>query len=385
MSGQALWPQPIAEPENFFGPPDVPSPEVLAEAQRRGLVKKQYPILARIWVVRAVVNIGATLSADDFLVAKHRVRLRADLDGTEVGASRGVVVEVELCDSQRRSVEEAYITGCDVLEVFLDRAAVVSYGRAEILQVIGALPKVVEPGMLFPVVAPIGYASRSPESLRPEHLAPFEGAPRHMQIAVHNLRRALAEDDAEHRLQRLYSAAESVARVESTEMVRETCPECQHTWSKFPATRNFIAATLSDAGVTRNEIKEFANSRGAAAHGGKVRELRNVARLLALVGGLEAPIVSLVARRLNVRIVRRRGVVMGPPITVFWVVADKEGGFQTIAAHWRAPARFTELATDVSDEGGDARVGAPIDPDVEPRLPGCAMPTVTSLEPRRGR
>lgn len=92
--------------------------------------------------------------------------------------------------------------------------------------------------------------------------------------------------------------------------------------------------------------------------------MRNLAfyqRLTELAGAVEGAVLSTIAERSGIKILQRRSVVIGMPITVSHAIKATDGSFSIASSPWSAPARIVELSEDVSEQGGAVTWGLPLD------------------------
>ena len=137
-----------------------------------------------------------------------------------------------------------------------------------------------------------------------------------------------------------------------------------------------MRSLLATRGVTSRDANDAVAYRGKIAHGGGLRDFKFYERTTELAGAIEAAVMAIVAQRTGVRVRRRHGVVVGPPITRHTAMKEADGTFILVGSKWQAPMRFPELEDDVSDveEGERAMAGFPMDSNGMPKIDPTAWP-----------
>ena len=323
------------------------------------------------WRTRCVVEAYADLSDSQFAVGGHWVCSRPDLRGDQ-WPSHMKVVDAFLSGLDTNSIEDAHIVGIDLINTFLDRLAVVTYSRCSVLKIISTCPASVSPGIEFHIATQDLYSSVVTQKVLPDHIAAFEKLPSNSVVheAAHHARKALSEVDSGHQLLHLHIAAERIALSETAEKVEHKCPSCQHVLDSKPASRRAVRALLGKRAVSRKDCDDASTYRSCVAHGSGKRDLAFYERVTELAGAVEGAVLSTIAERSGIKILQRRSIVVGMPLTISRARRNGDGSFiimdgEEKDAKWKVKARLISLAEDVSEPGGDVEWGFPkaiIDP-----------------------
>jgi hypothetical protein len=269
------------------------------------------------------------------------------------------VVDVHLTGLDTDSVKEAHVAGINVINTFLDRVAFVSYAQCTLLKAVSTCKASVEPGQAFDIATGDLYLNVETQTVTPESIAPFEGLPPDSVIdeAVHDIRKAFLQSSTDQHLLFLYTAAERIAKSESTENQKIKCKSCGAETDGPPATRNAIRNLLGDRGVPPKDCNDASDYRGRIAHGGGRRDLAFYERVTGLAGTIEGAVLSSIAARAGVKILQRHNVVLAMPIAIMQATKNENGTFSIGDAAVEIPANMTKVDVDVSEPGGTVRFG----------------------------
>jgi len=286
------------------------------------------------------------------------------------------VVDAFLSGLDTNNIEEAHIAGIDLINTFLDRLSVVTYSRCSVLKVISTCPASVSPGVEFHIATHDLYFDVETPKVLPDHIAAFEKLPADSVVheAAHHARKALSEDAAEQHLLHLHIAAERIALSETDEKVKHTCPSCKHEWDGPPASRRAVRALLGKRAVSKKDCDDAIEYRGRVAHGGGKRDLAFYERVTELAGAVEGAVLSAIAERSGIKILQRRNIVVGMPITISRARRNSDGSFVIMDSRWKAPTRPISLDEDVSEPGGDVTWGFPTDKNLKAKIDPIGWP-----------
>lgn len=325
------------------------------------------------WRTRAVIQAFSTFGEAEFKIGGARVIARPSLRGND-WPTTAHVVDVLLDPST--DCRDTHVRGLDALGLFMDRVAVLTYASCNLLNVVSTCPVRVEIGVAFEMVTHDLMMNFSSPVLEAWELDAFncisEDSPVHE--AAHHVRRALSDNSAEQHLLHLHIAAERIALKEADEKVIIKCPSCRHEWDGQPASRRAVRNLLGKRGVNSADANDAVAYRGKIAHGGGLRDFKFYERTTELAGAIEAAVMSIVAERSGVRVRRRSGVVVGPPITRHSAMKEPDGTFILVRTLWQTPLRFPSLGKDVSSAEGFASAGFPTDSNGMPKIDPAAWP-----------
>jgi len=93
-----------------------------------------------------------------------------------------------------------------------------------------------------------------------------------------------------------------------------------------------------------------------------------------LAGAVEGAVLSTIAERSGIKILQRRSVVIGMPITVSSAMKTASGSFSITNSQWSAPATIIELSEDVSEQGGAVTFGMPTDKNGKAKVDPIGWP-----------
>lgn len=315
---------------------------------------------AHPWRTRCLLELNADLSNEPFLIGNHRILSRPTLRESQ-WPSHIKVVDAVLNGCNTSNAAEAHIAGLELINKFLDRLSLVTYSRCTLLKAVSTCPASVPVGVEFQIATHDLYLHVAPVTVLPHHIAPFEKlhADSPVHEAAHHVRKALSEGAAEQHLLHLHIAAERIALSETDEKVRHACPSCKHEWDGQPASRRAVRALLGKRGVSTKDGDDAVNYRGRIAHGGGERNLAFYERVTELAGAVEGAVLSSITERSGAKILQRRNIVIGMPITVSHAVKIDDGSFSIVGSNWTAPARVIELGEDISEPGGAVGWGFP--------------------------
>ena len=314
------------------------------------------------WRTRCLLELSADLGNEPFLMGNHWNISRPTLRESQ-WPSHIKVVDAILNGCKTSNAAEAHIAGLELINTFLDRLSLVTYSRCTLLTAVSTCPASISVGVEFQIVTHDLYWHVAPTTILPDHIAHFEKLHRDSPVheAAHHVRKALSEGAAEQHLLHLHIAAERIALSETDEKVRHACPSCKHEWDGQPASRRAVRALLGKRGVSTKDSDDAVNYRGRIAHGGGERNLAFYERVTELAGAVEGAVLSSIAERSGAKVLQRRNIVIGMPITVSHAVKIYDGSFSIVGSHWTAPARVIELGEDVSEPGGTVGWGFPTD------------------------
>jgi len=327
------------------------------------------------WRTRVVIELHADLSAEPFVLDGHIVTNRPDLRGGD-WPQHIKVVDVVLSGLSTSMIENAHIAGIDTVNRFLDRVSVATYSACSIIGIISTCPKSVAIGATFFLATHDVVRHVESPMVSPEHISGFESLPPESVLheAAHHARKALSEGSAEQHLLHLHIAAERIAISETKECVKNRCPECNHEWDGPPASRRAVRSLLKQRAVSAKDCDDAIEYRSRVAHGGGKRDITFYERVTELAGAVEGAVLSTIAERCGIKVLRRNGVVVGLPITIHRAMRNIDGTFSLIETQWKAPIRFPALGEDVSEGGGVVEVGFPTDTNGRPRIDPAAWP-----------
>ena len=327
------------------------------------------------WRTRCVVELHADLSDKPFAIGSHWVCSRPKLIGDQ-WPSHVKVIDAFLSGLDTTSAEEAHVAGINLVSTFLDRISVVTYSRCSLVKIISTCPASVSPGVEFHIATHDFYSSIDTPKVSSDHLAAFERLPADSVVheAAHHARKALSEGVAEQHLLHLHIAAERIALSETHEKVKYTCPNCKHEWDGRPASRRAVRALLGKRAVSPNDCDDAIEYRNRVAHGGGERDLAFYERVTELAGAVEGAVLSTIAERSGIRILQRRNIVVGMPITISRARRNSDGSFVLLDSSWKAPTRPIELGADVSEPGGDVTWGFPTDENLKAKIDTIGWP-----------
>jgi hypothetical protein len=327
------------------------------------------------WRTRVVIELHAPLSEKPFLVGKHVVVSRNELRGDN-WPKNITIIDVVLKGLSTSDVERAHIAGIDVANTFLDRVSVVAYSPCSIVQIISTAPQSVAIGRPFTLATHDQIRAVESPMVNPADISGFQTIAENSVFheAAHHARKALSEGTAEQHLLHLHIAAERIAVSETTERVKNTCPSCGASWDGPPASRRAVRTLLTNRKVSSADCDDAIQYRSRIAHGGGKRDLQFYERVTELAGAVEGAVLSTIAERCGLKILRRTGVVVGLPISIHQAVKNSDGSFSLLSTRWKAPIRFPAVSDEVSLPGGVASVGFPTNPDGMPRIDPAAWP-----------
>lgn len=146
-------------------------------------------------------------------------------------------------------------------------------------------------------------------------------------------------------------------------------------WDGPVASRRDVRAALQVYDVSRKDSDEAVEYRGRIAHGGGKRNVAFNDRVTELAGAIEGAVVSTVAQRAGVTVMRQSGVVVGMPMTLHEAVKTDDGSFDLINTSWKAPIRFPKLSGEISQPQGSVWAGMPLRSDGAPNIDPAAWPS----------
>lgn len=314
------------------------------------------------WRTRCIIELHADLSDKPFAIGCHWACSRANLRDAQ-WPSQYKVVDAFLSGLNTISVEEAHIAGINMINIFLDRLSVVTYSRCSLVKTISTCPATVAPGGEFYIATHDLYCGVDTLKVLPDHMLAFEKLPVDSVVheAAHHARKALSEGAAEQHLLHLHIAAERIALSETADKVKNTCPSCKHEWDGPPASRRAVRTLLKGRSVSSKDCNDAIEYRGRVAHGGGKRDLAFYERVTELAGAVEGAVLSAIAERTGIKLLQRRNIVVGMPITISRAKKNDDGSFSIIDSQWKAPTKIIELGEDVSESGGSVSWGFPTD------------------------
>ena len=329
--------------------------------------------MAVIWRTRAAIQAHATFGGAEFFVGGARITARPERRGDDWPAICHIV---DVLLEPSADCRDTHVRGLDALGLFMDRVAVLTYAPCALLNVISTCPVRVDVGVEFEMVTQDLWRELSSPALEQWELEAFECVSEDSPVheAAHHVRRALSNSSSDQHLLHLHIAAKRIALGETEERVHNKCPSCNHEWDGPPASRRAMRRLLAGRGITSRDANDAIAYRGKIAHGGGRRDFAFWDRTTELAGSIEGAVMSIVPERAGVRVRRKHGVVVGPPITRHAAVKEADGTFALVRTTWVAPIRFPSLGDDVSNDEGRELAGFPTDATGKPRIDPAAWP-----------
>ncbi len=327
------------------------------------------------WRTRVIIELNSPLSTDEFLVQGYSVRTRPEYKNNQ-WPNNYHMIDILHEDYKDKDPENAHIIGVDTASIFIDRLSAVTYNPCRLIHIVSTSPEHVETGVSFNIVTHNLVASSRTDEVIPENIQAFERLDKNniLHESSHHVRLALSESSVEQHLLHLYIAVETIGTSEATDRVKNTCPACKHEWDGPLATSSATKSILTKRGVSNKDAKKAVKIRGRIAHGGGGRNTDFYEEVTELAGAIEGAVVSTVAERVGLNIKKRRGAIVGLPMTTHEAVKNDDGTFSINVTSWKAPIRFPELGEDISEPKGECRVGCPTDENGRPIIDPAAWP-----------
>jgi hypothetical protein len=93
-----------------------------------------------------------------------------------------------------------------------------------------------------------------------------------------------------------------------------------------------------------------------------------------LAGAIEGAVIATIAEKSGLKVLQRRSIVAGMPITIHRAIRGDDGAFTIIDSQFTVPIRTVTLDEDVSEPGGSVFWGCPTGNDHKPIVQPIAWP-----------
>jgi len=292
---------------------------------------------------RAIILTGAKLAPGEYQVRESAITV---LDKPVPGlGDQHCILNIDLKSESSMSIRDAFIRSYDIIDEFLDRIALVAYCPAVLVKFISTSPSRVSVGEEFDMATEELLIRNTPINVSPTDFTIFDAhktdsAP--IQ-ACRLIRKALSFASIEERFLYLYQVFERISEDETTEKIREECPNCGDVKEKGKATSRYMKKLLNDFGIEHGKSRDLSELRGKLAHGAGLRNQAFLKELAEAIGKIEAASVSVAVNRCNATLQNTQGVVIGRPMTLRRCVKKSDGSFKILSTHWEAAITIAKV------------------------------------------
>jgi hypothetical protein len=280
--------------------------------------------------------------------------------------------------NKTENIFDAFAILYEELNVFIDRIALITYGQTLYTNILSIGPNRVVVNETFEIAFPHFSKIRKTKnlninSLRIEDELTFEN-----QRLLRLFRNGINTNSTEEKFINYYTALEEIARIESDEMIINTCGECGNKVNTGrKATNNFIKSILTSHAVEPKVIKMAGELRNKIAHGGAKKNIQFLADLQLATSYFEEVTILEIERITGIKITNRLNAhIVDIPIVKHECILRLDKVFDVISSSLTIPVRFVNLKSIDNIDDQSVQVGLPTDPNGRPFIDPFAWPEI---------
>ncbi len=332
------------------------------------------------WRTRIVLYTEAVLEVAEYGVREATLVVQIINDSSLVQKSNDNyrLVDIFLPRKEDENIKEVLVRSHDILDEFIDKICLISYGRAFMHTFLSTCPASVNVDEEFELVTQDFFVKRDSNKINLYNFS-FKKYPEysHIKEAMHFMRNALNTRSSEEKLLMFYTALERLADGECVKTIKERCRHSgcneEHD-TKRKATKKFVEEIFVKYGIDYTQFDAVYKLRNKIAHGSGSRNAEHVENVVTASAKMENMVLSELAERCGVKVQNKQGIVItNLPMTIHKCTKNREGSFSTLnGSSFEFSVQLVEISS--SDKRNNIDFGVPLGPEGRQIIHSLAWP-----------